>query len=308
MTFRNMLLSAPIGLALVGLLSAQFVLPPPPLVGGGLRYVRITPNSALSISFGAVGFGYGSICPVPGPFATTNIRQTTIIVNPPAGNPFAGWPTYPRGVLVDPLAVEVLPREFVGAAGDREEDRIQVRVDRAPPVRVVREEPAPPRVAPLPMPPREEPAQAEYLRLVTEGKTVFGRGEYGRAAERFSQAIERVPGDGPAWFLRSQARIAVGKFHDAARDLREGLRRFPDGLLVGFQLGDLYGDRAADVPVHREMLEQTARRFAGDVDLALLAAVQSWLAGDRVEAKARMEKVEGADRPLVQPFLLFVPR
>ena len=57
MTFRNMLLSAPIGLALVGLLSAQFVLPPPPLVGGGLRYVRITPNSALSISFGAVGFG-----------------------------------------------------------------------------------------------------------------------------------------------------------------------------------------------------------------------------------------------------------
>jgi hypothetical protein len=311
-----------------GVASAQIILVPVNPYGFGVNYTRVTPHSVLTVSLGTRGIAFGPIAP----WGVSNVNQTTVIVTPPAYNPITGWPANPRGVIVDPLAVDVLPRDFlagkVGArpidrGGDRareqlperEEDRVQVRVDRPPPMPLVRRDPPP---APVPLPPMPVPdllaanflpprpldnPQAEYLRLITDGKEAFNRGEYGRASERFGQAINVLPGEGPARFLRSQAEVAIGKYLDAAQDLREGLKRFPDGLVAGFTPADVYGEKAADYPEHRKLLEQARERFPGDADLALLAAVQCWLAGERAEAQARMEKFEGADRLLVEPFL-----
>jgi hypothetical protein len=321
--------------------SAQFFVPVNPYPAFGINYTRITPHSALSITYGTRAFGYGIA-----PWGVTNIKQTTVIVNPPGFNPYTGWPAYPRGPIVDGLALDVLPRGFLdfpigarpidqavdqvreqlpqpppdarrGLLPDREEDRIQVRVDRQPmPRPIVRNDPPP---MPLPLPPAPNPfvpmpplalperpldnPQGEYLRLLTAGKEAFGRGEYGRASERFGQAIDALPGEGPAWFLRSLAGVALGKFHEAARDLREGLKRLPEGLVAGFMPTDIYGQVAADYAEHRKLLEKAHERFAGDLDLTFLAAVQCWLAGDKVEARARMEKFQGDERVLVNPFL-----
>lgn len=311
--------------------SAQFLVPGNPY-GFGLTYTRVRPNSVLQLNLGARPFGYGCFPPFGPPVApwgVNAINQTTVIVNPPAWNPFLGWPAYPRGVLVDPLAVEVLPPDFLNGGGigreidrlrealprplpdpnrgllpmSREEDRVEVRIDRQPRPPVVRE---PARPAPPPVPRPDVPladGQAEYLRLVTDGKVAFGKGEYGRAAERFGQAIDRRPADAPAWYLRSQANVALGKYLGAARDLREGLKRLPDGLVAGFVVSDLYGAKAAEYAEHRRLLDQARERFAGDMNLALLAAVQAWLAGDRADAVARMEKLPPAERALVAAFL-----
>jgi hypothetical protein len=341
MTLRTGAITILTALVTTTMLPAQVFLPGNPYVGGfGVGYTRVTPNSVLQVGFGTRGIGFAGYGPpfAPGycaPWGYNAINQSTVIINPPGYNPLTGWPAYPRGILIDPLAVEVLPREFLlgGAIGntpldreidrireslprplpdpnrgllprDREEDRIEVRIDRQPrapvppPVAPVAEKPKPDR----PAPPLADP-QAEYLRLVTDGKLAFGKGEYGRAAERFGQALSLRPADAPAWFLRSQARVALGKYLEAAEDLREGLRRFPEGLVAGFNPRDLYGEKVADYAEHRQLLEQTSQRFAADANLTLLAAVQCWLAGNLAEARARMEKIQGADRPLVESFL-----
>lgn len=313
--------------------TAQFFVPADPYAGFAIGYTRVTPRSAFGFSYGVRSFG---VYP-PGPWGVANLNQTVIVVTPPALNPYTGWPAFPRGPIVDGLALDVLPRGFFeppvgqrdidravdrvrdalpqpppdpnrGLLPDREEDRIQVRVDRQPPLRPVAPMPVPPPM-PVPLPPAALPdrplanPQAEYLRLINDGKTAFGREEYGRAGERFGQAITAMPNEAAAWFLRSQAGVALGKFHDAASDLREGLRRLPEGLVAGFVPTDLYGAKPGDYAEHRKLLEQARARFAGDLDLTLLAAVQCWLAGDRVEAKSRMEKFAGADRVLIDPFL-----
>ncbi len=346
MTRRGGLLACLCVLGIAMPASAQFFAPINPY-GFGAGYTRFGPHGVFHVGFGTrgLGFGPGFFPGCVAPWGFNSFRQTTVIINPPAFNPFTGWPVFPRGVLVDPLALQVLPPAFFGGPVgnravdreidrmrealpqpppdpnrglfvDREQDRIEVKIDRqAPPVRrppiALGPVPAVPAMPPaalevprpqLPPVPLADP-KAEYQRLILDGKAAFARGAYGRAAERFGQAIDLRPADAAAWFLRSQAGVALGKYLDAADDLREGLTLAPAGLLAGFVVADLYGPKAADYADHRRLLEQTRTRFAGDVNLARLAAVQCWLAGDRAEARARMDKFEGAERRLVASFL-----
>src|SRR5207248_9425689 len=71
--------------------------------------------------------------------------------------------------------------------------------------------------------PADNPRE-EHARLVQLGKEAFVAQQYGRAAERFRQAIA-VMNDAPANFLLAQTEFALGKFFDAVDAIQNGDRK-----------------------------------------------------------------------------------
>ncbi len=81
---------------------------------------------------------------------------------------------------------------------------------------------------------RDRARHAEQL-----GRNLFAAGQYRRAGERWKDALDAEPA--PArHFLLAQAKFAQQRFADAAQEVRNGLRAFPDWPNTRFDVRTLY--------------------------------------------------------------------
>jgi len=189
--------------------------------------------------------------------------------------------------------------------------------DRPPPKEPPPKEPPPkepPRQPRLPRPPLPNPdPRAESARQVDLGKEAFARGEYGRAAERFRQAVDLAPDDPLPHFLLGRAHVALGNYRRAFDALQEGLALKPDWPLHPLppldRPLDLYGDNVVEYAAHLAALEETLAANPGDALLLFLCGYELWFDGRKAEARELLERAAPAlpDSGIVEQFLKALP-
>lgn len=334
----------PVLLALLGCAPAaraQALLLPSPYLSGGYslggfgigfsKHTRHTHFSAyLSGSSGYYSPLYAS--PYGYPYYPGGVSRVTVVqvyAPPPVllGPPPGGLdedrplrlPPRPRPEEVDPPEEKPPPG---GAAGGfrpvRPDDRARQPVP--PPV------PKPPDVPPVkPPPPKEKPKdhvpepprpqqpeadpRAESARLSALGQDAFAVGEYGRAAQRFRQAVQANPRDARAHFLLAQAEVALGKYDEAVEAVYAGLRIDPDWPTAKFRPVQLYDGNVADLPEHLKRLEDALTRHPDDPVLLFLSAYQLWFDGRQEEARRLFQRAAAVapDKSFSERFLLARP-
>ena len=290
-------------LILVAPLRAQFWYPPGPGMGmpsGGRRIVMI----------GFPGFGYA---PYPG----YGMRSGVIVVMPPA-------------ILRDPLR-PMPPADEPPPAKEKEEKEKPIPFD-PDGVLVIRPKPGgakafpppkqmpepPPKVAPLnanvppalneparQAPPPEKDKVAEAARQIKLGREAFADGEYGRAAERFRQALRVAPDQAVGHFLSAQALFAMGKYRDSVASIYDGMKGMPDWPKERFPPRELYSGTGGDFPVHLDRLRQAVEANPADPALQFLYGYQLWFDGRRTDAKPHLQKAATgvADPKPIERFL-----
>lgn len=136
---------------------------------------------------------------------------------------------------------------------------------------------------PLPAQPLREPV-AENQRLIKLGKEELVAEQYGRAAERFHQAVAVLPSDGMARFLLGQAYFALGKYAEATESLKKGLELQTSWPEEDFHVRSLYPDPATDFINQLRELDDVRIRHPNDPVLLFLKAYLLWFDGRRAEA------------------------
>jgi hypothetical protein len=175
----------------------------------------------------------------------------------------------------------------------------------------------PPRAEePRPVPERRPPAapkaalpedvpQAEAARLVRLGKEAFAEQEYGRAAQRFRQAVETRRQDALPYFLLAKAQLALGKYAEAVAAIQFGMQRRPDWPAAQFPPAELYGARIGFFRNHILTLQDTLARYPEDWVLLFLLGYEMWFDGRRDEALPlfRRAAVTAPDKQAIERFL-----
>src|SRR5439155_2525697 len=113
---------------------------------------------------------------------------------------------------VEPPDEPPLPGRDAGVFRPLDPDnRDRARRPVVPPKEQPKRDPVPPPPErPLPPPPMKQNPVDEGQRQLELGKEAFARGEYGRAAERFRQAVDLMPANPLAHLLLGQAQLALG--------------------------------------------------------------------------------------------------
>lgn len=145
----------------------------------------------------------------------------------------------------------------------------------------------------------------ESARQVQLARAAFTAGEFGRAAERLTQAILAKPDEPLPYFLLSQVRVARGEYVEAVAAIRDGLQIAPDWPASLYSARSLYG---ADVDLfesHLKELRQAVERNPEDVMLKYLLAYQFWFSGERLTATAFFRQLEPRvkDKAMIEAFL-----
>jgi thioredoxin-like negative regulator of GroEL len=158
-------------------------------------------------------------------------------------------------------------------------------------------------------PPAAEPSGPEDVRPLARGRQAFAAQEYGRAAQRFRQAVAAAPREALPHFLLAQALFALGKYGEAVDAILAGMALRPDWPATRFRPRELYGSHAADYSRHLERLEQTLARHPDDPDLLFLYAYQLWFDGRKDEARLLFERAlpRAADPGVINRFLRALP-
>ena len=154
-------------------------------------------------------------------------------------------------------------------------------------------------------PPPEADKRAENARQQKLGREAFAAGEYGRAAERFEQALRVDPNQALSYFLLAQAQFAMGKYRDAVASIHAGMKLQPDWPAAKFDPRELYGDNAGDHALHLERLRQAVERSPQEPALLFLFGVQLWFNNRRDDAKSYFRKAlpNVADPKPIERFL-----
>jgi Flp pilus assembly protein TadD len=171
--------------------------------------------------------------------------------------------------------------------------------------------PAPGKAGPrLPRPPApaDDPRE-EAERLEELGRESFMDLEYGRAAQRFQQAVRLAPTRPMPRFLLAQALVAQGKYHEAHEAILEGLKLKPDWPTEKFRPVELYGPAVGEYPEHLAALEEARRRHPDDPVLLFLLAYQLWFDGRKEEARPLLRRAlpRAKDRTAIERFLRALP-
>lgn len=238
--------------------------------GGGVRL------SAYSRTFySAPMFGYAWV-PAFGPG-----------YGPGFGNPFFLPP--PPIIVGPPLIIPVGNREPVPNNADVVQgDFLVISPKKANAVDRVIVPEKPPRVAFNPFAENraigltEPPIDAE--REMKQARAALAAGEYGAAVEH----VNRLPQDGTALFLKSQAQFAAGQYADAAATIREGMKRDAKWTSIDVKPGEVFPARF-DALLGE--LKHAAESNPESISLQFLLAHQLWFSGDRAAAKPIFETV-----------------
>lgn len=153
-----------------------------------------------------------------------------------------------------------------------------------------------PQPAPVP-PPDDPPAEREPSRRSTNeraqalAQTFVGYGDvhfraqkYRDAYSRYRKAIAAAPQLADGHFRYAFALVALGRYEDAAEELKRGLALDPNWPQSGFRLGDLYGDNQVAKNAHLESIAQAAEADRQNGDLLLLVGAYLFFDGHRDRA------------------------
>jgi hypothetical protein len=325
-------------LLLPGAASAQLFVPVP--AGGidlGFSRARKSGAFSFSLSRGYGGF-YGPVLVNPYGPAVGRVRVTEVrIVTPPpviialAPPPPADLLTPPARelppydqVMGQPPPEPPLPGREAGRFRPLEpdnRDRARRPVRPEPPPEKPPEKPPPEQPGPkepprdgraprLPRGPLPDPdPRVESARQVALGKEAFARGEYGRAAERFRQAIEVAPNEPPGYLLLGQAQLALGNYRRAFDALQTGLALRPDWPAEPFRPIELYGGNVVEYAAHVSALEDALAANPNDAVLLFLCGYALWFDGRKAEARPLFERAGPAlpDPGVVERFLRALP-
>jgi Tetratricopeptide repeat len=302
---------------------SQFIVLPSPLAGVGnsgfgIGLSKHGRHSQLSAYFtGGSGY-YSSYYGYPyypvGVSRVTVVQVVTpprVVVAPPAGADAERGPAGPRPEVVEPPDEKPMP----GNAGGFQPVRPPMP---PPPKEKPKEKPKepPPPEKPKEPPPAPEPPRpprpaadpgAESARQRELGQDAFAAAEYGRAAQRFRQAIHVQPNAALPYFLLAQAEVALGKYDQAVSAIQAGMRLEPDWPSVSFRPVTLYGDNVTDLPEHLQALEDALGRQPDDPALLFLFAYELWFDGRRDEARPLFERAAVFDKTFSERFLLARP-
>jgi hypothetical protein len=319
----------PVLLALVGFVPAAHAqavfLPFPSGTGGfGVGFSRNSRHSHVSAYLsGGPGYYYPPYAYAPYPGGIGGVTVVQMYSPPPlliAPQPVVvngdGAPPRPRPEVRDLPEEMPFPGEAAGGfrpvrPEDRARARQPVKAPEAPPGRPPEKLDKP--KAAVPEPPRppqpEADPRAESARQIALGKGAFAAGEYGRAAQRFRQAVQADPGNAPAHFLLAQAEVALGKYDPAVAAIQAGLRLDPDWPTASFRPVTLYDGNVADLPQHLQALEGALARHPDDPILLFLHAYQLWFDGRQEEARRLFQRAAAVapDKSFSERFLLARP-
>lgn len=311
-----------VGVVLCGALEARAQFPVAPLPGGvvGSRSFGITYSGrriSAGIYLGGYGTGpvFGPRCCAPFLYGGPTFSSVTVITQPPIvarplifdNPPPAAQPPQQGDMdLLDPIVFRPRPKPGQGRpempddaplpgalAGGfrpvRPEDRMQAQ--QAPPPEGKDDPKRPPLKERLPRPaePERKPKD-EAGRQMVLGRQALTTQEYGRAAQRFQEAVRNAPEEPTSYFLLAQACFALGKYREAVATIHEGLRRQPDWPTSDFRPIELYGANVADYTEHLEALREALDRNPRDPVLLFLYAYQLWFDGRQDEARPLFRK------------------
>lgn len=146
-------------------------------------------------------------------------------------------------------------------------------------------------------------------KYVAAGTRLFNAGTYHRAVDQFRLAIKQVEDDPTTHFYLAQSLFAVGKYHEAAQAIKDGLRLNPEWLEVEFDVRTLYGNRA-ELLAQLGALGKELNANTLDRNLLFLMGFELFIAGERERARTILEQVvrlEADDRHL-KPFFDYFER
>jgi tetratricopeptide (TPR) repeat protein len=166
----------------------------------------------------------------------------------------------------------------------------------------------PDRDLPRPPAPEEDPRE-EHARLVRAGRQAFAGLEFGRAAQRFRQAVRLNPDEALPYFLLGQALLAQGNFHDAFDAIAGGMRRRPDWPTARFRPVELYGPQVDEYSALVRSTEKALARHPLDPELLFLRGYVLWFDGRKEEARPFFRKAlpGAANRDAIDRFLRALP-
>jgi tetratricopeptide (TPR) repeat protein len=152
---------------------------------------------------------------------------------------------------------------------------------------------------------REATAIAESHRQQKLGREAFEILQYGRALERWKQAVKVAPQDSPSYFLLAQAQMATGKYHEAVVSIETGMQLRVDWPTARFDPKDLYGKNQAFYDQHLQALKEALRSNPDNPELLFLVGYQYWFGANVDEAKKHFEKARQRTKqiPAIDSFL-----
>lgn len=234
---------------------------------------------------------------------------TPVVGTPPPAVLVLQAPVAVRQPIVVPLEAFDPPTREDHAASARVEAKVRsgelVAIRPKPnPVRpVAAVEPARPR-QPEWVVPNEPKTRAVFE--VARAQEAFEEGQYGRAAERLTDAIAADPVTPVPYFLLAQARTARGEYAEAVAAIRDGLRRAPDWPTSGYNLRAIYGPAAARLDRHVAELREAADAAPDDPTVGFLLGYHLWFLGERVEAVKHLRRASrwARDNGIIERFLV----
>ena len=234
-------------------------------------------------------------------------QQVPLVQAPPRDAPEPPLPGAPAGAFrpVRPedraRALAPVPPELPRPLPDRPKPPEKPKAE---------EKPAPKPPARLPRPPQPEAdPQAESARQAALGREAFANQEYGRAVNRFRQAVAATPDDPLPRFLLAQTFFAMGKYAEAVESIEQGLRLRPDWPKERFAPLELYEPNVALYPEQLRRLEETLAQHPDDPVLLFLSAYQLWFDGRKEEARPLFQRARPLtpDPRFIDQFLQALP-
>jgi hypothetical protein len=161
--------------------------------------------------------------------------------------------------------------------------------------------------AELPLEPRRAmDAKVEANRQLQLGQDALANAEFGRAFERFDQAVKVAPLQSAAYFYRAQALIGLGKYSEAIQSITEGLKLRPNWPSARFQIRELYGNNIPLFEIHLQNLKNALDANPNHVGLRFLYAYELWFDDRQAEARNIFEQIldRSVDPEPIELFLL----
>ena len=176
--------------------------------------------------------------------------------------------------------------------------------DRQPVIPKLKEKPIQPAELPLEAKRNPDP-KLEHSRQMELGRDAFAQAEFGRAQERFRQAVKAAPQQSAAHFSLAQSQFAVGKYREAVASILQGLKTRPDWPKARFQPRESYGNNPGLFDKHLQALKDALDARPDDAGLLFLYGYQLWFDGRSKEAIPILEKaLERTTDP--EPIQLFL--
>ena len=111
------------------------------------------------------------------------------------------------------------------------------------------------------------PSDSAAEQLTHRGQAYARRGEYGKAVEAFTGAIDLSPDDADLYFHRGNASVALGRLDEAVADFTDAVNRKPDFVAAYHNRATAQADR--DLPTSEAGGDRIARAAHPDARLAV---------------------------------------